>query len=49
MTSFDPKCLELAEHFLKDDPEGRWTERETRELAAEIQQTVEDFMHGPKT
>jgi len=43
--AFDPKCLELAEYFLNSDT-GRWTEKEARELAAQIQQTVEDFMHG---
>jgi hypothetical protein len=44
--AFDPKCLELAEYFLENDATSLWTEKEKRTLAAQIQQTVEDFMHG---
>lgn len=39
---FDPKCLELAKVFLEDvDGAG---DEDRNELAAEIQQTIEDFI-----
>lgn len=36
---FDPKCLELAEHFLPTDA----SERLKNELAQSVQEVVEDF------
>ena len=40
---FDPKCLDLAEVFLEDEP-VIFTERNCDELAIEIQTTIEDFI-----
>lgn len=39
--TFDPKCWELAEHFLQDEP-GLNTEAAKTTLAAEIQQAIEN-------
>ena len=43
--TYDAKCLELAEHFLADEPELEAQERGRAavELALEIQTTVEDW------
>jgi hypothetical protein len=41
--TFDSKCFDLAEAFLSDFP-GFDTEKRCSELAAEIQQTIEDFL-----
>lgn len=38
--TFDPKCFELAEHFLADEP-GLNTEAAKTTLAIEIQQAIE--------
>ena len=38
--SFDPKCYELAEYFLRDQTT---CERVIHALAQEIQDTIEDF------
>ena len=38
---FDPACRTLAEHFLQDEP---GLQRHTDELAAELQQCVEDWL-----
>lgn len=40
--TFDPKCLELASHFLADLPTA--TDETREELAREIQGCVEDFI-----
>ena len=40
---FDPKCLDLAEAFLEDEP-LLFTERKCDELAIEIQRCIEDFI-----
>lgn len=39
--TFDPKCLELACHFLADEPTA--TDDDRRQLARDLQQTAEDF------
>jgi hypothetical protein len=41
--TFDPRCFELAEMFLEDAPSINSTAHR-RELAALIQQTVEDYI-----
>jgi len=38
--TFDPRCFELAEHFLSDHPHLN-TEAAKTTLAAEIQDTIE--------
>jgi hypothetical protein len=38
---YDPKCEELARHFLADAPEH--TDAEALELAGAIQQAIEDW------
>lgn len=40
--TFDPKCFELAEHFLADEPGA--IDEDRAELAAEIQDCIEDFI-----
>ena len=40
---FDPKCLDLAEVFLEDEPAIN-TDRTCDELALEIQLTIENFI-----
>jgi hypothetical protein len=40
MKAFDPKCLELAQHFLPEDAD----EDTQRRMASEIQGAVEDFL-----
>jgi len=42
--SFDEKCFELAEYFMSE-PAGKWTKEDKNELAEDIQQTIENFMH----
>jgi hypothetical protein len=39
--SFDPKCWELAEHFLSDEPNFK-AEIYKRSLAIAIQRAIED-------
>jgi len=39
--AFDPACLELAEHFLQDEPKLR---HRADELAGEVQRAVEDWI-----
>jgi len=41
--TYDTKCADLADHFLQDTPH-LWTDGRVAALAAEIQQTVEDFI-----
>jgi hypothetical protein len=41
--SFDPKCHELAEYFLDDDPKPATANAD--ELAQLIQGTIEDYLH----
>lgn len=41
--TFDPKCYDLASAFLEDEP-GLHTEARCNELAALIQQAIEDFI-----
>lgn len=38
---YDPKCEELAKHFLEDEPELR---HGTQHLAQEIQDAIEDWI-----
>lgn len=40
---FDPKCLDLAEVFLEDEPAIN-TDRTCDELALEIQRCIENFI-----
>ena len=40
---FDPKCLDLAEVFLEDEPAIN-TDRTCDELALAIQQAIENFI-----
>jgi hypothetical protein len=40
VATYDPKCWELACHFLPEDAP------ETKDLAAHIQDAVEDFLHA---
>lgn len=40
--SYDPKCHELAHHFLCEEPNA--TDKHTDELATLIQQTIEDYI-----
>lgn len=39
--TYDPKCWDLANYFLADQPKA--TDEDRVELATEIQRTVEDF------
>lgn len=39
----DPKCRELAEHFLAAEPPGALHETEVNELADLIQDTIESW------
>lgn len=41
--NFDPKCYDLADAFLSDHPQITSVEL-CNQLAAEIQQTIEDFL-----
>jgi hypothetical protein len=41
--TFDSKCYDLASAFLEDEP-NLFTEGGCNELAAAIQQTIEDFI-----
>lgn len=41
--TFDSKCYDLAEAFLSDEP-NLFTEGKCNELAALLQQTIEDFI-----
>lgn len=45
---FDTKCFELAEAFLDDEPHAN-TKANVRELAAEIQTVIEDFIADKST
>jgi hypothetical protein len=46
--TYDPKCYELAEEFLSDEPELN-TEKHRDLLAKDIQQAIEDFIsYSPK-
>jgi hypothetical protein len=49
MKPFDPKCLELADYFLADEPErASLTHDEMRHLLAmAIQDAVEDWLRLP--
>lgn len=46
MTPVDPKCLELARHFMQDESDV--TEDRVMELAVAIQQAVEDHLQWPR-
>lgn len=41
--TFDSKCYDLASEFLEGEP-GLFTDARCNELAALIQQTIEDFI-----
>ena len=41
--AYDPACLELAEHFLQDEPR-----LSAHELAQAIQQAVEDWIESER-
>lgn len=43
--TYDPKCEDLADHFLHDVPH-LWNDRRQQELALAIQQAVEDYIEG---
>jgi hypothetical protein len=43
-TPFDSKCYDLASAFLEDEPVAYGDDRFCQELAARIQQTIEDFI-----
>lgn len=46
MIGVDPKCFDLAEHFLSD---CRWhVPEDVQELAEIIQQRIEDFIEDTK-
>lgn len=40
--TYDPKCLELACHFLSDAPSA--TDEDRKELARALQEAAEDFL-----
>jgi hypothetical protein len=42
MTTFDPKCWDLAAHFLADVPGS--TDEDRAELAEALQEAAEDFL-----
>lgn len=43
--SYDSKCFDLAKAFLEDEGrDGKISDELIRELALEIQQTIEDFL-----
>jgi hypothetical protein len=42
--SFDAKCYELAEYFMREPP-SKWRDEDRNELAELIQSTIEDFLH----
>ena len=44
--SYDPKCHELAEYFLDDDPKPAYAN--AGELAQIIQDAIEDYLHVPE-
>lgn len=44
--SYDPKCYELAEYFLDDDPLP--ASANANELAQLIQDAIEDYLHVPE-
>jgi hypothetical protein len=44
VTSYDPKCFDLAKAFLADEPELN-TEKWAHSLALEIQQCIEDEIY----
>jgi hypothetical protein len=47
MKTFDPKCADLAEHFLQDLP---WVDHNRGDdLAATIQQAIEDWIANEET
>jgi len=45
--TFDSKCYDLASAFLEDEP-ALFTDAKCNALAAEIQQTIEDFIADAK-
>jgi hypothetical protein len=44
--SYDPKCYDLAELFLDDEPSSPDRSRRTGELAQLIQTTIEDWLES---
>jgi len=40
-STYDPACAELAQFFLRDEPDLR---EQTHELAAHIQQAIEEWI-----
>jgi hypothetical protein len=42
--TFDSACFDLAALFISDRPAGLFSDADTNELAANIQDTIEDFM-----
>jgi hypothetical protein len=45
MIPVDPKCVELARYFMEDEDDV--TEQKVMDLAAAIQQAVEDHLQWP--
>ncbi len=46
--TFDPKCLELARHFLRNLPEDDKLATYEEELARVIQSAIEDYLEFVK-
>lgn len=42
--AFDPRCYELAQAFLADEPKSCRTEVNTRILAQHIQESIEELL-----
>lgn len=42
--TYDPRCYELAEYFLRNEPGQHDTIRNQQELALAIQQAIEDYL-----
>ena len=45
---FDPKCYELAEHFLNDDPLVIFTDKDRNALAQHIQNAIEGWIEDAR-
>lgn len=48
INSYDPKCYDLAEAFLSDEPTLN-TSQNRDQLASDIQQAIEDFLELEKS
>ena len=43
--TFDPQCWELADYFMSDSPK-KFTLQDRNDLAAHIQQCIEDWLQN---